>query len=395
MRTIVLALLVSGTSLGLFAQELFRFDSTKTIRWSSFENPLAADGMGGKENHGAKGHPFQTIHKGDTIALVSATGAGIIERIWLTVSERSPVALRSIRIQMFWDGTKKPAVDVPLGDFFGIGLGATVPFENEFFSEPEGRSFNCVIPMPFRLGAKIVLISEYEKGFLLFYKINFQSMKRWEADMMYFHAAWSRRTKAALGEDFEIMPKVAGCGRYLGANIGVQVDSAYGDTWWGEGEVKIFKDRDSTYPSLVGTGTEDYIGTGWGQGKFINRYQGCTIADEKQRRWAFYRFHVPDPVFFNTSCLVTIQQMGGGSFEKVKALVDKGVALVPVTTSRLEFVKLLEYDPPMSISEERFPKGWVNFYRSDDISATSYFYLNKPVNNLPPLAPVANRINGL
>jgi hypothetical protein len=379
----------------LQAQDLFRFKEDRTTRWASFENPDAQPGQGGKENRGAKGHAYDTVKKGEKVTLMQAKGAGIVNRIWLTVNERSPEALRSLRIQMFWDGAAKPAVDAPLGDFFGIGLGHRLPFENVFFSDPEGRSFNCIIPMPFKTGAQIVLVNEFSKDIQLFYDVNFQSLKKWENDMLYFHAGWNRRVKGEIGEDFEILPAVSGRGRFLGTNIGVQTDSVYDNTWWGEGEVKIYLDRDKEYASLVGTGTEDYIGTAWGQGVYINRYQGSPIADEKKRQWAFYRYHVPDPVFFSSSCRVTIQQMGGGDYTKVRELSEKGVALKPVTVNKDRSVNLLEQNPVPSITSPDFPEGWTNFYRTDDYSATSYFYLDKPTNNLPSLAPVGERVAGV
>ncbi|MBE7178903.1 MAG: DUF2961 domain-containing protein, partial [Mucilaginibacter polytrichastri] len=329
-------LLLRSGSAGLFlslfffvawAQQkpLYEFDPNSQTRWSSFENPAAAKGMGARENNGAKGHPSQGIAPGETLVLLDAKGSGIINRIWMTVMDRSPEMLRSLRLEMFWDGEKKPAVSVPLGDFFGVGLGRTAKFHNAFFADPEGRSFLCFIPMPFKTSARIQITNDSQKRLShLFYDVNFQSQKISGKNGLYFHACWRRDTATTLGKDFSILPEVKGRGRFLGMNMGVIANPAYGELWWGEGEVKMFLDGDSRYPTLAGTGAEDYIGTGWGQGEFFNDFSGSLVADAKKNEWAFYRYHVPDPVYFSSGIRVTIQQMGSGKKADVLALQKKG-----------------------------------------------------------------------
>lgn len=379
------------------AQELYRYQDTAS-RWISLENPTGARGAGGVENEGAKGHPFGSIKAGEAMVLADIEGPGIIHRMWITIGDRSPEMLRALRIEMFWDGAATPAVAAPFGDFFGVGLGRTVAFENALFSNPEGRSFNFTIPMPFRTSARIVLTNDSDKDLNhVFYDVNYALTPPHGPDMLYFHAHWRRERPTTLGEDFEILPRVEGRGRYLGTNMGIVTDSAYGDSWWGEGEVKIFLDGDAQ-PTLVGTGTEDYIGTGWGQGTFNHRYQGCLVADPEHRQWAFYRYHVPDPIFFATDGRVTIQQIGGKPRQEVLAMMEQGARLKPITIDaggRDRFIKLLEATPPLDPADPSLPDGWMNFYREDDVSATAYFYLDRPENGLPTLAPVELRTAGL
>jgi hypothetical protein len=378
------------------AQELYQLPQGQQTRWSSFENSSAEKGKGGVENKGAKGHPSEMIAPGTSRELLDVKGAGIIQRIWLTINDRSPAMLRSIKLEMYWDGSEKPAVSVPLGDFFGVGLGRKVAFQNALFADPEGRSFNCYIPMPYRTGARIIVVNENEKPFMLFYDINFQQVEKHAADVLYFHAYWHRENKNALGKDFEILPKIIGKGRYLGINMGLVTDPLYQKSWWGEGEVKIYLDGDTSLPTLNGTGTEDYIGTGWGQGIFIHQYQGCLVADETTRQWAFYRYHVPDAVYFQSDCRVTIQIMGGDMLTKVREYKKNGAPLLPVTVSTDNtFIKLLELDPVPDVMDTKLPEGWTNFYRQDDVSSTVYFYLDRPVNDLPALAPRNERIQAL
>lgn len=375
-------------------QELYTIPPDVETRWSSFENNSAAKGAGGSENKKAKGHPAEFMAPGEAKSLLNFSGAGIIRRIWITVSNRTPVNLRSIKIEMYWDGSSKPAVSVPLGDFFGVALGRKTAFENALFSDPEGRSFNCYIPMPFRKGARVLLVNESKATIHLFYDIDFLKVKEHPPGTLYFHAFWSRDQRPELAKDFEILPMVKGKGRYLGMNMGVITDPLLQRSWWGEGEVKIYMDGDKDLPTLNGSGTEDYIGTGWGQGVFAHDFQGCLVADTLNREWAFYRYHVPDPVYFQKECRVTLQIMGGDGLAKVREYKAKGAELIPVTVGlESSLVKLL--DKPMALEDNAFPNGWVNFYRRDDVSATAYFYLDKPDHELPPLPAVQQRTAAL
>lgn len=271
-------------------------------RWASFENPGGLKGAGGAANRGAKGHPYEPLLAGESKTLLDVQGAGVITRIWMTLNDRTTETLRQIRLDMYWDGAPSPAVSVPLGDFFGAMLEKPTAFETALIGNPEGRSFNCWIPMPFRRGARVVLTNESSKSIgLLFYDIDYLMNIRHPREMMYFHAIWRREAPTALGRDFEILPRVEGRGRFLGAMIGVR-SLPHNPGWWGEGEVKMFLDGDGALPTLVGTGTEDYIGTGWGQGVFKGRFQGCLVSDDRAGQYVFYRFHVPDPSISRATC---------------------------------------------------------------------------------------------
>ncbi|MCF1192017.1 DUF2961 domain-containing protein [Mangrovimonas sp. AS39] len=391
---LVLLVIISGSPT-LFSQELYQLPKNKHTKWVSFENISGDKGQGGIENKGAKGHAFDNIKAGTSVNLVNLEGSGTIKRIWLTFSDRSPEMLRSLKIEMFWDGSDKPAVSAPIGDFFGVGLGQRVPFESALFSDPEGRSFNCIIPMPFKTEAKISVTNESQKDLeAIFFDVDVL-MEEHQEDVLYFHTYWSRDLHTKLAEDFKVLPKIKGSGRFLGTNIGVYTDPVYEDTWFGEGEVKIYLDGDKEYPSLVGSGTEDYIGTAYGQGPFNHQYQGSPIADAKKGEYAFYRYHIPDPVFFYEDMEVTIQQIGGAPAEKVREMIKNGVPMKPISVSNKSFHKLLEMLQPVDLTHPDILKGWTNFYRSDDVSATAYFYLNAPFSNLPELVPVDIRTSNL
>lgn len=372
---------------------LYRYSGHLKPRWSSPENLNGKLGAGAKENDGAKGHAFDPIKAGETRVLLDVQGTGMISRLWITVIDRTPEMLRSLKIEMFWDNEKRPAVSAPLGDFFGVGLGRTARFYNALFANPEGRSFACFIPMPYKTGARITVTNESGKDLShIFFDVDFQEMDQWDETNLYFHTYWSRDTATALGRDFELLPRVTGRGRFVGVNVGIQANPRYRDAWWGEGEVKMYLDADQDFPTLAGTGTEDYIGTGWGQGEFFNDYAGCLIADQKNFAWTFYRYHIPDPIFFESACRVALQMIGGNMKSEVLKLQKENVPLIPVTVdSGGKLTMLYRKDSVVSLDRPDIPDGWTNFYRSDDVSATAYFYLDKPSSNLPEIVPAALR----
>ncbi|MGC4042960.1 MAG: DUF2961 domain-containing protein [Armatimonas sp.] len=347
-------------------------------RWASFENLTGERGAGGQENAGAKGHAFDTLAPGESKTLMRAEGSGMITRIWVTVSDRSVERLEALWLEFFWDGEITPAVSVPLGDFFGIALGRRTPFENALFSDPEGRSFNCCVPMPFRTGAKVTLTNRSDQPLAhLFYDVDYLLGMEHSPETLYFHANWRREAPNTLGENFTILPEVAGNGRFLGCNLGVRTDARYRKSWWGEGEVKVWVDDDGEFPTLCGTGTEDYIGTGWGQGAYAHRTQGCPIADSAAGEWAFYRYHIDDPVYFSNRCKVAIQTIGGADITVVRELAaEADLPLIPVTVDAAEkgFHKLLENPQALDM----FESGWCNFWRCDEWTATAYYYLDRP-----------------
>jgi len=350
------------------------------------------------ENRSSKGHPFEAVRAGETKTLLDVQGSGQVCRIWLTIDDRSPEMLRSLRLEMFWDGATKPAVSVPLGDFFGVGLGRTLAFDTPLFSNPEGKSFNCFVPMPFRKSARITLTNDSATDLkYLFYDVDILLGVEHSPQTLYFHAGWRREKPNVLGQEFAILPEVKGSGRFLGCNLGVITDAAYTGSWWGEGEVKVrFGGEDN--PTLCGTGTEDYIGTGWGQGQYIQRTQGCSVADSMNRHYAFYRYHLDDPVYFDDACQVGIQTIGGANVKLIKEFQAAGAALIPITFDRGnvgEFIHLMVDAPEANLDTPGFEEAWCNFWRQDDWSATAYLYLESPEGALPPLQAVEERTVGL
>ena len=377
--------------------ELYRYNADEQTRWATPENRSASKGAGAPENKGAKGHAWDRMQPGEAYILADVKGAGTIDRIWITIDDRSPEALRGLRLEAWWDDASKPAVSVPFGDFFLHGAGEMVPMETALFASPEGRSFVSYVPMPFRKRARLILTNDTAKPINIFYDVNYRATPSQPADALYFHATWRRDRATRPGEDFRILPAIKGHGRFLGTSITVLTNPAYEKSWWGEGEVKVRMDGDGDAPTLVGTGTEDYIGTAWGQGAYINRYQGAPIASwENGGRWTFYRFHIPDPVWFHQGIEVSIQQIGGAPKADVLRFMKAGVPLIPVSVDggnrQGGFESLRTRGKRLQDVEL---DGWTNYYRSDDVAAVAYFYLDRPDGAGPRVTPLTERTAAL
>ena len=353
-------------------------------RWATAENPKGLKGNGGKANKGRKGAAsLRNFKPGEQHVLAEAEGtSGIVRRIWVTLSDRCPEMFRGMKLDIYWDNALKPAISCPLADFMGIGLGQSEAFESAFFSSPEGRSFNCFVPMPFKSGMRITVTNETSKVCEMFYyEVDYTINDILGEDVLYLHSYFNRQNPTTIKEDYVILPTVKGKGRYLGANFGVAANKdMYFRSWWGEGEVKVFLDGDNEYPTLCGTGTEDYIGTGWGQGIYSNLFQGCTVADHENQKYCFYRYHICDPVYFRKDIKITIQQIGCWDPESKKNFHFYGSEILSTKMEQVDF------------SNSSSTPDYGAYERMDDWSSCVYFYLDRPESELPELIAYPKRV---
>jgi hypothetical protein len=374
-------------------ESLFKLSRTVEMRWLNPENPTGARGAGGQAGFGRKGAPCRgALKAGETWVLGEGKGMGTIRRFWITVSDWTPEILRGVVLRMFWDGAATPAVEAPLGDFFCNPLGRRHAFSNAWFNNPENRNWNCTVPMPFRTGFRIEVANESGQNVGLFwYHIDYTLGDAHDADTGYFHAYWNRENPTTLRRDFKILPQITGRGRYLGCTLGL-ITRPYYRSWWGEGEVKIFLDGDGEFPTLCGTGTEDYICTAWGTGTYSLPWYGChflKVDDADRQQISMYRLHGPDPIYFQKEIRVDLQQIGywGGDATLQQLAATGQPGIIPSASDGKGFIpidKLLAEKPALSLYE-----------RQDDWCATAYFYLDRPESGLPRLAPVAERIADL
>ena len=338
-------------------------------RAANAENPDAQPGAGGKTRSGRKGSPcIEDMKDGATITLLDIEGPGVIRHIWCTIDPLHPsVALhrRNLILRIYWDDQPYPSVEVPIGDFFGIPHGVKRHMTSKLLSSLGGKGWNCWIPMPFQKHVTITI--ENDSGSevrMLFYQIDFTAGDDLDDDTGYLHAQFRRENPCPMHQDYVILDGIQGCGVYLGTVLGVR--SLYRDAWWGEGEVKFFMDGEK-FPTICGTGTEDYIGFAWGLQELCDERQGCPYKDDKLGYYSIYRFHQDDPIYFYSSLKVTIQQMGFGSAENALRFYGSG------------FTRYEAAGMPKD-SAECF------FDRSDDYSSVAYWYQtlpSRPLSLLP------------
>jgi hypothetical protein len=333
-------------------------------RAASAENPRALTGAGGQSNEGRKGRPCHwPFPAGETVVLLDAEGPGVVRHIWLTVSGLKPTVLRNLILRMYWDRQAGPSVEVPLGDFFGIAHGLQTPLEGPPVSMQSGRGFNCWIPMPFHRHVRITI--ENETGELidmLFYQVDFTVGDPLPLALGYFHAQFRRSNPCPLRQDYTILDRIDRPGVYLGTVLGVR--TLFRDAWWGEGEVKFYLDDDGPFPTICGTGTEDYMGSAWGLTPVVTSRQGAPIVDNEGGYYSIYRFHFDDPIHFRRLQRVTVQQIGYGDREKARAHYGPDYVEHPAAGA-----------PPESTN--------VYMERSDDWSSLAYWYQELPTAPFP------------
>lgn len=360
-------------------------------RWASPENPRGKKGSGGKSSLGRKGMAYFFIRPKERITLAEVkNSSGVIRRIWMTLHGLCPRLLKQVRLEFYWDGAERPAVNVPLGDFFCMGLGRMTAFESACFSSPEGKSFNCFIPMPFRKGMRVDIINDgYTTANMLYYDIDYTLGDKIPEDALYFHAWYNQELPTTLRKDYTILDKVHGRGRFLGASFGVWMDrEKYASSWGGEGEVKFYIDDDEEHPTLCGTGTEDYVGTGWCQGVYSHLYQGFTVADDEKMQLCFYRFHIPDPIYFERNIKVTIQQIGSWNRDLIEYFIKNNIPVYRAGRMAEPSMK------PVDFINEKVP-DFDLFERSDYWTSCCYYYLDKPENDLSAITDVVERARSI
>jgi hypothetical protein len=236
-------------------------------------------------------------------------GPGLIRHLWMTLQ---PAFYRDVVIRVFWNGRSEPAIECPIGDFFCLAWGAPAPVLAIPINVNARGGLNAYLPMPFTEHARIDVTNENEKPVeWFFYAIDF-SLEDLPADTLHLHAQFRRTPRLASGSAYTILDGVAGTGHLVGVFLAWE-QRCHG--WWGEGEVKMYLDDDDAFPTICGTGTEDYFGGAWCFGEnYSAPYLGYRLVSGRERtpgaRMAMYRFHVPDPVYFNRRIRVTVQALG-------------------------------------------------------------------------------------
>jgi hypothetical protein len=286
------------------------YDVTPSVesRSISFENPTGEKGAGGQAKSnlgvGRKGAPAKTIKPGETIALCDINGPGVIRHMWLTL-RASVETLQGIVMRAYWDKQEHPSVEAPIGPFFGVMHGQPRAYQSAAHAVNEKAGMNCWLEMPFVEHAKITISNESPKETPIFYNIDFTLGDALSESSGRLHGTYRRENPTTLKQDFEILPKRAGQGRYIGCVLGIR---PLDPDWWGEGEFKVYLDSDEEFPTICGTGVEDLIGQSWGLQNAGFLYGGTSL--QVSGLFAIYRWHIKDPIYWKKSIRVTIQQIG-------------------------------------------------------------------------------------
>ena len=246
------------------------------------------------------------IPPGETVSLAEISGPGAIHHIWVTISAE-PFYGRKIILRMYWDGEDSPSVEAPIGDFFGVGHGLNRNFSSLPIScSSEGRARNCYWYMPFFRSARITATNESTQPVgAFYYYIDYRELPELPPDTTTFHAQYRQEIPCQPGKNYLIC-ETSGQGHYVGCNLSI-LQTAMG--WWGEGDDMIYVDGEE-FPSLYGTGSEDYFSDAWGMREDLNQFYGCPLQESDfliGSKATVYRFHIPDPIPFKKSIRVTIE----------------------------------------------------------------------------------------
>lgn len=263
---------------------------------------------------GWKVNPFVRIKPGETFTMAEIEGPGAIQHIWMTPTGNWRFSI----LRIYWDDETEPSVECPVGDFFGMGWGQYAPLVSLPVCVNPGSAFNCYWSMPFRKKCKITMQNINDNDTMtLYYQVDY-TLTEVSADAAYFHAQF-RRTNPNTTSDYTIVDNIKGKGQFVGVYLAWGVNN---NGWWGEGEIKFFIDGDTKFPTICGTGTEDYFCGSYnfdreGQYKeFCTPYSGLAQVIrpdgtyKAQQRFGLYRWHIMDPIRFEKDLKITIQDLG-------------------------------------------------------------------------------------
>jgi Protein of unknown function (DUF2961) len=306
----------------------------------------------------------RTVTPGQALTLLDVDGPGMISHLWFTINDSEPYHLKRIVLRIYWDGEDSPSVETPIGDFFGLGLGAYYNWQSAMLSVGSSKALNCFFPMPYRKHARITLTNDGKESIQnLYYNIDYRTDSHpLPPDTLYFHAqyrqaqpnhGWTSQWYAngdplvnykrnLDGKDNYVWFEAKGHGQYIGVTMSVLQNQ---DGWWGEGDDMFFIDGEST-PGIIGTGSEDYFLGAWGFGSsFAYPFYGAPIVEKELAgaRQSVYRFHLDSPIPFTRSMKATIEH------------------------------------------------GHAN-HRSDNFYSVAYWYQAEPHMPFPPLPPMDDRI---
>lgn len=331
-----------------------RLSDAKT-RSVSPENLTGEKGKGGMATEGTgknaarelgrgwKVSPSVGIKAGTTFQMADIEGPGVIQHIWMTPTGDNRMNI----LRIYWDGEEEPSVECPAGDFFACGMGQYTKVNSLAVCVNPKSGFNCYWAMPFRKQCRITMTNIADEDMTLYYQIDY-TLTDVPGDMAYLHAQFRRANPLPDKMDYTIVESIKGKGQYVGTYM---IWGSNSPGWWGEGEIKFFMDGDTKFPTICGTGTEDYFcgsygfdnPKGGGYLEFNTAYTGMPqVIMGDQPRFGLYRWHITDPIRFDKDLRVTMQALGWQSEGRYLPLKDdlSSVAFWYQTESHASFPKL-------------------------------------------------------
>lgn len=331
--------------LGMHLGNLSRLSSaeTRSISPENFKGEkgrggMALEGTGLRASQGLgqgwKVSPSVIIKAGESFELADIRASGAIQHIWMTPTGNWRFSI----LRIYWDDQESPAVECPVGDFFASGWGSYAPLASLAVCVNPGSAFNCYWEMPFRKRCRMTMTNIADSDMVLYYQIDY-TLTDVAEDAGYFHAQFRRVNPLPYKQVYTLLEAVEGQGHYVGTYLAWGVNNS---GWWGEGEIKFFLDDDADFPTICGTGTEDYF---CGSYNFENKETGqyetfCTpyaglhqvlkpdAVYRSQMRFGMYRWHILDPIRFKHSLKVTIQALGWRADRRYLPLQDDIASVV-------------------------------------------------------------------
>ena len=346
--------------------------------------------VGGEKGRAGAQTRVPRLQPGERVVLADLEGPAVMTRFWLTFDwpdrfhyEGAMLRNRSVLLEITWDDAETPAVAIPVSDFFCHPLGYDIPFENRWFADPVGRSSLCHLPMPFRRRATVAVVNHFERPVIVFHDIRFQRGVEPHPDDGYLHACFRRTIPDAPGPTHEILPTTRGRGRYLGTHMGIITDRFNPLSWHG-GNMLFFLDGDDAFPSMMGASLDDYAGSAWLYEQcYMHRDSGLILSrsfTEGGGHYGGYVYHQHDPIFFSSSCAVSVRPATHLFARHLLALLDDNPGLadrlaVPYPLSELKHAVAAGENPDFTCG------------RRDDVSTVSFYYLDRPGGAHPPCSP--------
>lgn len=308
-------------NLSLLSNAKSRSLSAENFKGEKGKGGMATEGLGKEQardlGQGWKISPAVKIDKHTTFEIADIDGPGAIQQIWITISGHWRFSI----LRVWWDHEETPSIEVPIGDFFGMGWSKYAPLVSLPVCVNPGSAFNCYWEMPFRKHCRMTIENIAADDIILFYQVNY-TLTEVPDDAAYLHAQWRRSNPLPYKEVHTIVDGIKGKGHYVGTYMAWQVNNT---GWWGEGEIKFYLDGDA-WPTICGTGTEDYFCGSYnfdrdGQyTEFTTPYAGLHQVIrpdgtyQSQQRFGLYRWHIMDPIRFDEDLKVTIQALGWRSY---------------------------------------------------------------------------------